>query len=117
LLKDEDLYDIEKTVNCKEIKLYREKPNFGLKVVDVIPNMKKIGQTFKGRSKSVVELIKKEKELGRLEKGNKVAIEVDDQKIEIDDSYYQVKEEYVTEDGIEIKLLFINDKITVAVLL
>ncbi|RZN64856.1 MAG: valine--tRNA ligase [Candidatus Methanoliparum thermophilum] len=117
LLKDEDLYDIEKTVNSREIKLYREKPNFGLKVVDVIPNMKKIGQTFKGRSKSVVELIKKEKELGRLEKGNKITIEVDEQKIEIDDSYYQVKEEYVTEDGVEIKLLFINDKITVAVLL
>jgi valyl-tRNA synthetase len=117
LLKEEDLLDIEKTINSMETDLYRERPNFDLKVVDVIPNMKSIGQTFKGRSKSIVELIKKEKELGRIEKGKKINIETDGEKIELDDRYYKVKEEYVTAEGAEIKLLSINDKLTVAVLL
>jgi len=117
LLKEDDLTDIEKTINSRETDLYRERPNFELKVVDVIPNMKSIGQTFKGRSKSIVELIKKEKELGRIEKGKKINIETDGEKIELDDRYYLVKEEYVTAEGAEIKLLSINDKLTVAVLL
>jgi len=117
LLKDDDLLVIEKTVNSKKTELYREKPDFGLKVVDVVPNMKNIGQTFKKRSKDIVNLIKKEKELGRIKKGYKINIEIDGEKIEIDDSYYHVKEEYVTAEGTEIKLLSIDDKITVAILI
>jgi len=117
LLKDEDLLDIKMTINSRETDLYHERPNFGLKVVDVIPNMKKIGQTFKGRSKNIVELIKKEKELGRVEKGNKIGIEIDGEMIYLDDSFYTLKEEYVTSKGTKVKLLPINDKLTVAVFL
>jgi valyl-tRNA synthetase len=110
IFSEGDLIDIKGTVGAREVKILRTKPTFNRKIIEVMPNMKKIGPKFREDSKIVTEKLREMEP-----EGDTVIIEIDGDKIELDSSYFDVKKEFLTEKGEKIKLLPIRDKITIAV--
>jgi len=104
-----DLIDIKGTVGAREVKILRTKPTFNRKIIEVMPNMKKIGPKFREDSKIVAEKLREMEP-----EGDTVTIEIDGDEVELDSSYFDVKKEFLTEKGEKIKLLPIRDKVTVA---
>jgi valyl-tRNA synthetase len=111
-LEEEDLIDIEGTVAAKEVKINRKKPIFERKIIEIKPNMKKIGPEFRENSRLIAKKLKEMKP-----EGDKITIEIDGDKIELDSGYFEIRKEFITKSGETIKLLPIRDKMTVAVLI
>jgi valyl-tRNA synthetase len=110
IFSEGDLIDIKGTVGAREVKILRTKPTFNRKIIEVMPNMKKIGPKFREDSKIVAEKLREMEP-----EGDTVIIEIDGDEVELDSSYFDVKKEFLTKKGEKIKLLPIRDKVTVAV--